>query len=577
MPTIQPPALPTTVVVVAAPSSRAGRRWSARRWSAKRWSAARSSRRARWSGSWSGPRSAASWPWLERPWSGARPRSGRMASSSGAAFVSSATRRSRPGASAGTSSSVAAGSEPAGSTSTCGAGYSSPGAVPIHASSSPFSHRWMAGKASSVPTASGHEELDGERALLIRREQPARPLEHGVAGAVGRGRGRPPLDRVGPGVGHRGLDADADRRRLPAAVLGGERHRGLLAGRHRDRARLGVPGRDRGRDRQADGGDGCADDAPCGACSSVHPVVPSRHRGSRRSRREQPAMLLRADPSRPLERRAQRVRAPVADLAGDAADRRPGLEQQVSGQVQAPTGQERHRRLADELGEPAGQGGARGADPRGQGGDRPRVGGVVLHEPQGRTHDGVAAGPEPTRRTAVGAAEPCPQGGDQQQVEEAVEDSRLPRLVDRHLPIEDVDQRGSRGGSRKAGSSAGATPSPPGRRQPQVRRSSTPGLVCRKRAVSRRPWRPTPSARQSRWCAASPHGKAHRRVQLTPTTTPARRMRPTAQCSASASTVGGPRCPPSSGCARWAGSYRGSRQRDGRPGRSTPARPPYES
>ena len=78
-----------------------------------------------------------------------------VASSSGAAPSARATSSSRPGASAGTSSSVTAGSDPAARTSTCGAGYSSPGAVPIQASSSPFSHRCTAGNASSVPTASG--------------------------------------------------------------------------------------------------------------------------------------------------------------------------------------------------------------------------------------------------------------------------------------------------------------------------------------------------------------------------------------------------------------------------------------
>ena len=80
----------------------------------------------------------------------------------GLSTSTTATSWSRPGASRATSSIVVAGSEPAGSTSTRGAGYSSAGSPLIHASSSPFSQTWMAGNVSSTPGVSGAVNSTGK-------------------------------------------------------------------------------------------------------------------------------------------------------------------------------------------------------------------------------------------------------------------------------------------------------------------------------------------------------------------------------------------------------------------------------
>ena len=94
------------------------------------------------------------------------------------------------------------------------------------------------------------------------------------------------------------------------------------------------------------------------------------------------AVLARAHPARPLERRAQREGGAVADPAGHGGQGRVGVAQQVRRQRQAPARQELHRRLAHQLGEAAGQ--RRAGDP-GRGGeraDRPRPRRVVVQQLQ---------------------------------------------------------------------------------------------------------------------------------------------------------------------------------------------------
>jgi uncharacterized protein YbjT (DUF2867 family) len=63
------------------------------------------------------------------------------------------------------------------------------------------------------------------------------------------------------------------------------------------------------------------------------------------------AVLSRAYSPDALERGAERERAAIADLPRDRTDGRVGLAQQISSQREPPRREERHRRLADQLGE----------------------------------------------------------------------------------------------------------------------------------------------------------------------------------------------------------------------------------
>ena len=138
-------------------------------------------------------------------------------------------------------------------------------------------------------------------------------------------------------------------------------------------------------------------------------------------------VVARADAALALEGRAQRERRGVADLPGHRRDRGVGLEQQVGGEREPPAGEERHRRLAHQLGEAAGERRPRDAGPVGQVRDGPRVLGVVLHQPQRRADDGVALGGVPGGRVGLWAVEPGAEHADQQQVEEPVEHRVLAR------------------------------------------------------------------------------------------------------------------------------------------------------
>src|SRR5688572_24711611 len=57
------------------------------------------------------------------------------------------------------------------------------------------------------------------------------------------------------------------------------------------------------------------------------------------------------------------------------------------------------------------------------------MGGVVVDEPQGASHHGVALGAVPPGGTRLQPVEPGAQGGDQGETEPSVEDGLLARLV----------------------------------------------------------------------------------------------------------------------------------------------------
>jgi len=128
-------------------------------------------------------------------------------------------------------------------------------------------------------------------------------------------------------------------------------------------------------------------------------------------------------------------------LLGHRADRGAGLAQQVGRQRQPPGGEEGHRRFADQLGEPAGEGSPRHAGLAGQARDGPRLRRVVLQHPQGPADHRVALGPVPAGRLRLMTGQPRAQHRDEQQVEQPVEDRLLPRLVPGDLPAEHRQER----------------------------------------------------------------------------------------------------------------------------------------
>ena len=148
-------------------------------------------------------------------------------------------------------------------------------------------------------------------------------------------------------------------------------------------------------------------------------------------RRRHPAPVLRrADPTHALERGRERERAAVADLAATEPTVAPGSRSRSAASAIRQLGQERHRRLADELVEAARERRARHADLVARA-SRPSTGCA------GSWCSSRSAGPttgSPCARYQPGACglrarEPRAQDGDEQQVEQPVEHRLLAGLV----------------------------------------------------------------------------------------------------------------------------------------------------
>lgn len=126
----------------------------------------------------------------------------------------------------------------------------------------------------------------------------------------------------------------------------------------------------------------------------------------------------RTDVVGPLEGGGEGEGAAAADLAGDGGEGVVGVARPVGGEGEPPAGEVGHRGFADEPGEAAGERGPGDAGLLGEPGDGPRAGRVVLDQPQHRPDDRVGQG-------LVRAREPGPQGGDDEQVEQPVQDNLL--------------------------------------------------------------------------------------------------------------------------------------------------------
>ncbi len=140
-------------------------------------------------------------------------------------------------------------------------------------------------------------------------------------------------------------------------------------------------------------------------------------------------MVLRTDPTRPLEGGAQRECAAIADLTGHCADRGVGLNQQLRSQVDASFGEIRHGRLADEFGETASQGRAGHPGASSKGVHRPWMCWVAVHVAQGRSNSRIQLAAPRGGPRRVGSDEPFAESGDQKQIQWSIEYEILSRLV----------------------------------------------------------------------------------------------------------------------------------------------------
>jgi AraC-like DNA-binding protein len=119
----------------------------------------------------------------------------------------------------------------------------------------------------------------------------------------------------------------------------------------------------------------------------------------------------------------------AADLLLEPGATIASVAEQVGGECDPPAREERHRWLADQIVEAAGEGRARDARRLRQRRHRPRLRRAVVQQPQGGPDDGIGVRAVPGGRIRLRPREPRAQDRDQQQVEEPVEDRLLAGFV----------------------------------------------------------------------------------------------------------------------------------------------------
>ena len=169
---------------------------------------------------------------------------------SGLSTSTKATSCSRPGASAGTSSIVAAGSEPAARISRRGAGNSPLGSPSIRRERLAVGTLLHGREDQQLPDGAGNGERDRELTGLVGGKRTARPFDDGATFGVGRRGRRPPLDDPADGARDIGADAHLHRRRLTTAMGRTQLDRRLLPGGDGDEVGLGVCRRPGGDDAE---------------------------------------------------------------------------------------------------------------------------------------------------------------------------------------------------------------------------------------------------------------------------------------------------------------------------------------
>jgi len=152
-------------------------------------------------------------------------------------------------------------------------------------------------------------------------------------------------------------------------------------------------------------------------------------------------MFARTDSPLAPEGGAESEGVAVSNLTSNVLQGVRCLTEEVSGQGKTPRGEEGHRRLADEIAEPARQPCARHAHRGSEARKRPGTFGIVLDQHQYPPDDRITLSAIPAGRHGVWAIEPSAEGRDEQQIKKPIKDRLLAELIFAHLRSEDVDQR----------------------------------------------------------------------------------------------------------------------------------------
>ena len=186
------------------------------------------------------------------------------------------------------------------------------------------------------------------------------------------------------------------------------------------------------------------------------------------------------------ERAGERVLGAVADGGGDRADRLVGVAQPLGGEVHAPARQVVRRRLADQVGEAAGQRRPRHADLAGQRRDRPGLAGPLVDARASRRRPRVAQREQPPVGRLVLHAQPRAHHVDQHHVDQpahrgpragraAAELGARAAAACRRRRRRRPGIRPGRAGPAAAATSAGARPRGRSRTTAQRKRVPAPG------------------------------------------------------------------------------------------------------
>jgi len=151
-------------------------------------------------------------------------------------------------------------------------------------------------------------------------------------------------------------------------------------------------------------------------------------------------MLAGTDAALSAKRRTEGECGAISDLMSDVLDGMRCLAEKVGGEGETPGGEEGHRRLTNEMGEPASKPGAGHPNGGSKTGERPGLLGIVLDEHEDTSDRGIALGLIPAGRFCAGAVEPGSQSRHEHKIKEPIEDRFLAKLIFTHLGSENLDQ-----------------------------------------------------------------------------------------------------------------------------------------
>ena len=153
-------------------------------------------------------------------------------------------------------------------------------------------------------------------------------------------------------------------------------------------------------------------------------------------------MLPGTDAAFSAKRCTEGERRAISDLMGDVLDGMRCLAEKVGGEGETPGGEERHRRLNNEMAKPASEPGP--GHPNGGSKTRECPGplGIVLDEHEDASDRGIALGLIPAGRFCAGAVEPGSQSRHEHQIKQPIKDGFLAKLIFTHLGSKSLDQCG---------------------------------------------------------------------------------------------------------------------------------------